>query len=223
MVEGEVLLAEALSEARFRPYLTECGGDRAQALRLYAWNGEAGRAFHGIIGDLEIVLRNRLHVRLVERYGREDWWSAQHVRLSTTSNRQIRKAQETLRRRLAGCYGADDMVAELTFGFWTGLLGTAANYRFQFWQPALRHCFQGYHGPQGRLKEQFESVRYLRNRIAHYERIYHRDLQADYLTCLRLLRYLSPEAALRHEKWSQVPEALARRESVLSGSEEVRL
>ncbi|MEU2406807.1 hypothetical protein ABZ609_21185 [Streptomyces rubiginosohelvolus] len=214
---------EAISQQRFQPYLDDCKGDQAAALRLYAWDGEIARAFHGPLRDLEVSLRNRLHRQLVGRYGRDDWWHAPRVRLSRVSENQVLDAEESLQRKRGNRFGPDDMVAKLMFGFWVGLLGTSSNYEYQFWQPALRHCFRGYTGRRGPLQKEFESVRLFRNRIAHHERICHRSLEDDFRTVVELTRYLSPETAARHEKYSQVPDVLARRTRVLCGDEEIRL
>ncbi|MEU8628350.1 hypothetical protein [Streptomyces sp. NPDC048669] len=213
---------EAISQQRFKPYLDDCRGDRAAALRLYAWDGEIARAFHSPLRDLEVSLRNRLHRRLVDRYRRDDWWHAPRVQLSDVSEKQVLSAEKGLRKR-GRRVGPDDMVAKLTFGFWVGLLGRSNNYEYQFWQPALRHCFRDYEGQRGPLQREFESVRLFRNRIAHHERICHRRLEDDFRTVVELTRYLSPETAARHEKYSQVPEVLARRARVLCGDEEIRL
>ncbi|MFJ2114956.1 MULTISPECIES: hypothetical protein [unclassified Streptomyces] len=218
------ILVEAISAARFQPYVDDCEGDQAAALRLYAWDGEISRAFQGSLRDLEVSLRNRLHRQLVGRYGREDWWNSPRVRLSYASEDQVRSAEESLHGRYGDDFGPDDMVAKLMFGFWVGLLGRSHNYEFQFWSPALRHCFRGYTGRRAPLQERFETVRLLRNRIAHHERICHRRrLDEDFRAVVTLMSYLSPEMAALHDKYSQVPQVLARRARVLSGEEEIRL
>ncbi|MEV5376786.1 hypothetical protein AB0L26_12560 [Streptomyces nondiastaticus] len=218
----EERLVSAISEERFQPFLEECEGDRTVALRLYAWEGEAARALQSPLRDLEVSLRNRLHVQLGGRYGREDWWNVGRVRLTSWAMDRIRDAEDDLAERRQSS-SAGDVVAKLPFAFWVSLLGKTGNYEMQFWHPSLRHCFRDHRGGRGVLHGQFDRMRTLRNRIAHHERISHRHLDQDFRSAISLLRHLSPEMADLHEKYSQVPQVLARKAKVLSGEEEIRL
>jgi hypothetical protein len=221
----EERLMEAISEARLQPFLRACGGDRTLALRLYAWDGEAARALQGPLRDLEVSLRNVLHRQLGGRYGRVDWWNTQRAKPNQWAMDKIHDAEDDLGERRRSC-GPDDIVAQLPFGFWVGLLGKGGkggNYEMRYWNPSLRHCFRAHQGGRVVLHKKFEYMRTLRNRIAHHERIFHRHLDEDFASALTLMRYLSPEMAALHDKYSQVPEVLARRARVLSGEEEIRL
>lgn len=224
VLEDEIKpLVDAISAERFQPFLTDCDGDAATALRLYAWDGEVSRAFLGPLRDLEVTLRNALHARMAGRYGRPDWWNSPRARLNNKGTAQVRDARTALEKELGQRISADDMVAKLPLGFWVGLLGRGDNYEMRFWYPALRHAFPGYDGNRGALQKQLDYVRRFRNRIGHHERVCHRHLQADYRTVLTLTRYLSPQVADRQERFSQVPEVLARRRKVLSGQLPPRL
>ncbi|MFD2420984.1 hypothetical protein [Amycolatopsis pigmentata] len=57
-------IGDAISEARFAPYLAECGDDRATAWRLYVWNIAISMAFYPLLHFPEITLRNALHREL---------------------------------------------------------------------------------------------------------------------------------------------------------------
>jgi hypothetical protein len=82
---------------------------------------------------------------------------------------------------------AGHVVAELSFGFWTGLL--ANRYHARLWEPALRRSFPLL--PPGvtrrSLHRRVESVRRLRNRVAHHEPVFGRDLAGDHRDILELL------------------------------------
>ncbi|MFD6344442.1 hypothetical protein ACFWF9_06915 [Streptomyces roseolus] len=213
-------LVEAISPERFQPFLAACDGNAARALRLYAWDAEAARALHSPLRDLEVSLRNRLHRQLVGKFGQADWW---HIRQPNSyALADIRSAEEQLKER-GRPYGASDIVAKLPFGFWVALLsrGGRGNYEMRYWNPALRHCFQG-HGREA-LHQRLDRMRTLRNRIAHHERIEHRHLDQDFRTAIDLMRLVAPELAARHDKYSQVPAVLARKARVLSGQEEIVL
>jgi hypothetical protein len=216
-------IVDAISAERFQPFLDECGGDPLVALRLYYWDGEASRAFLSTLRDFEVAMRNSFHSRLAGRYSRADWWDSPRVQLTSKGVQQVRSAQLALRQELGAGVAPGDMVAKLTLGFWVGLTGRGQNYEMQFWNPALRHAFRGYRGRRGALQQQLDHVRRFRNRIGHHERICHRHLEKDFETLLQLMEYVSPEKATLHRQFSQIPEVLARKPLVLTGTEPVRL
>ncbi|MFF8385585.1 hypothetical protein ACF053_18325 [Streptomyces kanasensis] len=223
--EDDRLIA-AISPERFRPFLCECDGDRNRALRLYAWDSEVARALQSPLRDLEVSLRNRLHRQLAGRHGQEAWWDVPKARPNYKGQDMLDRAMETLEnRRPRRPFGPCDVVAQLPFGFWVGLLGRGGrdNYEMKYWNSSLRHVFREHRGGRSDLYEKFQFMLTLRNRIAHHESVFQRHLERDLKTALVLLRYVSPEMADRHEKYGQVPEVLARREAVLSGREPLRL
>jgi hypothetical protein len=218
----EEQLVAAISPERLQPFLDACRGDVVVALRLYAWDGEAARALHSPLRDLEVSLRNRLHRQLSGKFQQADWWNLTRARPNDYGMGEVRRAEDDLAER-GRRFGPSDVVAKLPFGFWVALLsrGGSGNYEMKYWYPSLRHCFRG-HGRDA-LYQRFNRMRTLRNRIAHHERIEHRHLEQDFRTAVDLIRLVAPELAARHEKYSQVPTVLARKSRVLSGEEEVVL
>jgi hypothetical protein len=85
---------------------------------------------------------------------------------------------------------ADDMVAELSFGFWVSLVSSV--YDRSLWVPYLHRAFPGYRGPRRRLHDELHTMLLFRNRIMHHEPIHYRHLDADHRTLVRALAYLSP-------------------------------
>lgn len=103
------------------------------------------------------------------------------------------------------------VVAELSFGFWVGLLGPGRNYEMVLWRPALRHAFGSHRVVRKDLHRTLNRLRVLRNRLAHAEPVFQRDLAADYADILRLLKVLSETAARRLRATCRVGEALSGR------------
>lgn len=70
---------------------------------------------------------------------------------------------------------AGDVVAELKFAFWVGLLGK--QYDTTLWRTAL---YKGFQKGAGRKRSdvhgRFNMLRRFRNRVAHHEPIFKRDL-----------------------------------------------
>jgi len=54
----EEWIGGVLSQARFGPYLAECGGDAAAAWRRYILNISISMAFYPLLHFAEIALRN---------------------------------------------------------------------------------------------------------------------------------------------------------------------
>lgn len=189
----------ALSPERLHPYLDAAGGDRQSALRLYLWNTAVSAAFYGPLQGLEVVLRNAIHRQLVERYGAA-WYTNLDTDLDRGALGRIRQAMADLTRD-----GPSEdiplILATLSFGFWVSLLGSGgrlesgrkANYEMTLWRPALRQVFahcakltrRQAHGPLNEL-------RILRNRIAHHEPIFARNLPAYHAQILEVMGWISP-------------------------------
>ena len=85
-------IRDALSPARFAPYLAKTAGDMTAAIRLYWWNVEISAAFYTPLHCLEIALRNALHQRLTIKFKRTDWWIV--APLHKNGPRMVKEAQE---------------------------------------------------------------------------------------------------------------------------------
>jgi hypothetical protein len=145
------VLRDVISAQRLAPYEQAAGGDMSVGWRLYAWNIEVSAAFHGLLGCLEIALRNAMHVRLVAHFGRDDWWHAPTATLHWLTRQKITNAETQIARRRQ-TPDADRVVTELSLGFWVSLLGPGDQYELRLWRPALHLAFPGYHGPRRPLR-----------------------------------------------------------------------
>jgi hypothetical protein len=185
------------------------------AERLYWWNVEISAAFYGPLHCLEVTLRNALHSQLRQRYEQADWWT--NAPLSPSGVRAVEEARGKCQRRKDRTTGADDVVAQLSFGFWVSLLSAGARYDRLLWVPALHRAFPHYSGRRDVLHDNLLSMVLLRNRIMHHEPIHHRDLAADHRKVYRLLGYISPDSAKHALRMDRVAVVLARRRDVCNG------
>lgn len=195
-----------LSEARFRPYFV-AAGSVAAAIELYWWNVAVSEAFYAPLNLLEVALRNALHGELRRRYAQADWWTS--AELGDHSRLKMDQAIAKCRSRTGGLCCPDDVVAELSFGFWTSLL--ARPYDRKLWVPTLHRAFPYYRGPRRQLHDWLLSVVLFRNRIAHHEHVYTRDLTADLAKIRRLLGYLSAELVVQMDGVCRVTAVLSER------------
>lgn len=202
-------IREVLSIPRFAPYLARTNGDVEAAIRLYWWNVEISAAFYTPLHCLELGLRNAMHAQLYEYFGSEDWWTT--APLNDNGKRIVSAAAQKIIGRGVRRYCADDVVAELPFGFWVSLVSRGAAYDRTLWVPALHRAFPFYKGRRQLLHDHLQAMVLFRNRIMHYEPVHHRDLRADHAKIYRLLGYVSPQMVKELDALDRVSEVLDRR------------
>jgi hypothetical protein len=201
-----------LSAARMTPYLSAVGRDRDGALDLYLWNLKISGAFYVDLSTTEVVLRNAIDGALQSRFGRGRSWF-DNVRLNQSGTDHLNAA--TTRVRVAGHGTHDDVVAQLSFGFWRSLL--TRYYRATLW-PAIRPVFLADPSrqsprPEG-IFQMVDQLGYLRNRIAHHETIFRRDLKRQHQVLLDLTGSISLDARRWIEDGSEVTNILANKPAI---------
>lgn len=211
--------------ARVAPYLAACNGDIPRARRLYVWNIEISAAFWGPISIVEIAFRNAVHRALASHIGRPDWWNA-----TTMHKPDVAKAHEeerrlrNQRRRLP--HGAplmhDDVVAALSFGFWSSIIDGPSNAFEQnrFWHTCLHHAFPYWKakpGTRGRkdFVRRVELLRKFRNRVAHHEPLHRRDLEKDHRSLIEMASFIDSDLGQFIHEHSRVEHILDRRDQAL--------
>ena len=192
MIEAEHV-EEALSLERFGRYLAWANGDRARALDLYALNMRLSEALYTPLQMLEVALRNRIHAVLSASV-QPRWFEAPGFLAVPHQNEQVAEALADLTRERKEPT-AGRVVAALTFSFWTTMLGTPYENR---WQTDLHRIGRRDDGKGLRRKDlsgPLTPIRLLRNRIAHHEPILAWDLPKHHDAMLRITGWLSPAAA----------------------------
>ncbi len=205
---------QAVSAERLGPYLTATAGNRGLALNVYEWNSAAAAGFHRLLEQLEIALRNAVHRELAALAGQVTWWDSSAITLINPGAAMLREAQTRVAQRdPTRKPAAGDIVAALSFGFWVSLFsgGKSANYEMTLWRPGLRHAVPGFAGTRADLHLRLDSLRLLRNRVAHHEPIFRRHLAADHASVLGLLGDISPGFAGWVTGFDDIPTILARR------------
>lgn len=194
------------SSERLAPYYALAGGDKELGLKLYGWNSALSQALYSPLQGLEVTLRNGISDRLRSAYG-ATWFElnpgpALHYPLPD----MLLKVRMGLGRH-GSVPDHGRVVAELNWGFWTGIL--AKRYE-QLWRTHFRQVFQA-EGPLTRAQifQPLDDLRRLRNRIAHHEPILNRNISADYASILSLIRYICPTTASWVDDQSSVMSVLA--------------
>lgn len=182
-------LVHILSADRFSTYLLWAEGDVALGERLYTYNVQLSADCYGSLHMLEVALRNKVDEALTLAYGAG--WLYSHAVLSDTYQQGcVTSAHQTL---LRGGKAAthSQMVAELSFGFWSSVFGRSSNH---LWI-TLRPIFQIQSLKRATVSQKLRDLRRLRNRIAHYEPILAQPIAALHQDILNLTAWLSVDAA----------------------------
>lgn len=154
----------AISRARLSKYLTASEGNLQVALDLYERNTILSEALYTPLQSLEVTLRNKVRGEMSARYGR-DWLTSGVAPLSGGSRLQLAEGQGSRAR------SADELVADLSFSFWVGLLGQS--YDHSLWRQALHRAFaQGGGRPRKVVHNRLNAIRRFRNRVAHHEPVF---------------------------------------------------
>jgi hypothetical protein len=206
-------LERSLSRERLSTYLTAVGGDHAAALRLYVWNTRISAALYGPLQALEIIIRNAFHRELSAVYG-PAWYDSARVPLTAGALARVVDAKGAV-GRAGRPLDPPRIVAELSFGFWERLLTHgprgSGNYEMALWRPALYRAFPHSRRRRADVHKPLPGLRDLRNRIAHHEPIFNRDLAVEYQTILDVIGWMCTETRDWVTHHSEVLTVLARR------------
>lgn len=128
---------------------------------------------------LEIITRNYFNGMLVNSFGIQ-WYENKKIEFEYMQEKYLVDAKATLINEKK-IVTLDNIIASLSFGFWTGLLGP--KYETKLWRNCLYHSFKNKPKPFVRKNThcEFNLIRLLRNRIAHHEPILRVDLPQHYL------------------------------------------
>ncbi len=182
-------IQRTLSSDRLRPYHHSVGGNLELAVRLYEQNTLLSESLYGILQGLEVAFRNTTHSQLAADYGRAEWYDV--LKLEPEQRAMLRNAKETLKKE-GKALDAGRVVAELSFGFWTGLTGPKYDV---LWRNHLVKIFPRRPVQRAQVQARLNSIRKLRNRVAHHEPILSRPLQKDVNQIFDTISWMSPITA----------------------------
>lgn len=172
------------------------GGTDEDMMVNYLWNLALSEALYPALGAMEVALRNSIHAAATSRY-RTDLWFELPDLLQPGQLAAVRNARDGLIQR-GKDPSADRIVAELHLGFWTTILSRP--YHPKFWNPnrgaMLKTVFPRLPIPLRQrhlVHRRYNDLRFLRNRVFHYEPIWNRsDLPAEHARLLETIGWISP-------------------------------
>lgn len=201
-----------LSPARLSPYFEVCGRDPELALDLYLWNVGLCQVLVADFSHFEVALRNAYDRTLCVNWNGRDYWLLDDSSPVRTPIMRLSKSKQLLDVNVANrkaisqaqnrCYdpsNPNQVISNLMMGFWSHL--TDRSRERDLWIPYLHNAW-----PIGidraELHQTISAINKVRNRVAHNERLFNPKSDAFLpavvdANLIRLLHYLSPEAAWR--------------------------
>ena len=185
-------IEKSISQERLAVYKAD-GASNEVALARYIYNIELSKSLYPIINIFEVTLRNSIDRALTEFFNMADWNNI--IPLTQTEEIMINEAKIKMAQRDKK-FSHGRLVSELTLGFWVALMGRKYNtQKFQFF--IIKNIFHGCSSEQkstAAVQKNLTEIRFLRNRIAHHERILHwTDLEQKHDLILNFIRWMSQE------------------------------
>ncbi len=222
----------SISKNRLATYKDRIGvATDEQSLGLYLWNKKLCGVFFPVLQLLEISLRNAIHLgyieyqkkqilalgppppnlnTLLDRAWFKTFFDANHAQ-HKESYKQIQLAEQAL-LKMGRTADIDQIIAKLSFGFWTHLCSKRHNNSntdsLMLWPTIRDEVFPA--AKRGtnylsmkEIQETLAQINDIRNRIAHHEPIWHAthlyDLPAfinklirDFEKCLNVIGWINP-------------------------------
>ena len=213
-----------LSRQRFNRYLIAAGNSNDRSKRLYAANIRLAQAFHPVLSQFEVVLRNTLNNVLVTHFGDTDWIINQkngfmrHPSLASSQyflRSCVQKSEDKLRRRSIPVTPGK-IISDQMFGFWIaffiphhyGLVGGQPIYVFTH-KPAAEN--------RSSIHGKLETIKSYRNRMNHCEPLC---FNANNIDCTEamairtilydLVRWIDPQLVLYFESIDTIQTKIAQ-------------
>jgi hypothetical protein len=194
-----------ISAPRFATYLRARQNDRERALALYHWNLMLSAAFVVPLQVCEVAVRNGV-VEAIEKLHGPNWpWSNGFLRSLPKPRKATNYSPEINLRTVASQQPtAGKVVAELNFAFWATIFTVGQDARL--WMPHFRAVFPGapltlgISAARAKAYDDLQAIRRLRNRIAHHEPVFARDIAAEYNRLHGMVSWRSPVAAAWMDK-----------------------
>ena len=194
----------SISIDRMQRYISKCNGSEDNALTLYGFNMKLCEAFYTPLHCAEVTLRNHLHNVMAEKYA-SGWMTNGGPVLDTSEQDKINEAIRE-RERHSKASDPPGLVSEIKFSFWVGLLGPG--YDNTLWRSALHKAFKA-QSPSLKRKTvhgRFNMIRRFRNRVAHHEPIWSKDLKRTNAEIVDAISWMCPDKASWTASHSRVDE-----------------
>jgi hypothetical protein len=190
-------LPDIFSAPRFATYLAAKNANRVEALQLYKWNLDVSCAFFAPLQVCEVSIRNAISEAIELTY-KSNWPYEKSFEIALPHPHKAYSPRGNILKH-RGQPTAGKVIAELKFMFWESMF--TKRHDKTIWNHHLRTVLPNM-DPDKTVQElrteaykTLESIRLLRNRIAHHEPIFRRDIQTEYDRIKKVVGWRSTVAA----------------------------
>jgi len=165
-----------LSGPRYNRYLIATTNNKIRAQRLYTANIRLAQAFHPVLTQFEVVIRNSLNIKLSTYFGDPDWIINQktgfmrnptlrmsHFFLKTC----VQKTENKLTRRSIPITSGK-IISDQTFGFWLAFF-LGHHYSLVGGQPIHIFAYKPAIEDRASIYSKLDEIKNFRNRVNHCE------------------------------------------------------
>ncbi|UVF22793.1 Abi family protein (plasmid) [Microvirga terrae] len=174
----------SISEPRFATYLEKAGNHEEYALALYLYNARVAKAFLYPLSVVEVTLRNAVDEILVRKFG-TSWHREDAFRNQTLTPEGLATLDKAIQRAGQNS-GRDQVVATLTFDFWSNLFRSEYG---NLWRTTVNIAFPNLvHGESRQdIQNLVKPINAFRNRVAHHEPVLDMNVTDIYAKTVRLV------------------------------------
>ncbi len=229
-------LEDSISKSRLSTY-KKADYSELQTITDYVLNAKISQNFYFLLQNLEVTLRNAVYSGYKKRYNNQDFF---YLHETNSFNRYQSKKEIHSRecwKMLCGVkyklrhlphISDGKIIAELNFGFWTELLtSTDAKYT-TIWRTIFSDVFPSYQvqasidRDKNLIAAKIDDIRNFRNRIFHYEPIYHQNnLEEKHKEIFEILGWLNNDMKILNEMFDEFKNIEKERERIFNKLEEV--
>ena len=164
------------STPRYNRYLNATDNNYERAEKLYNANIKLAQAFHPILSQFEVVLRNSLNIKLSQHFKDPDWIINQKagfmrdnsLRSSHYLLRSCVKKTETKFERRRTVLTSGKIISDQTFGFWLAFF-LAHHYTLVGGQPIQIFAHKPVTENRASIYDKLDNIKSFRNRVNHCE------------------------------------------------------
>ncbi|HEX4139367.1 MAG TPA: hypothetical protein VHY09_03400 [Candidatus Methylacidiphilales bacterium] len=185
-------LQRALSAKRLESYRPP-GASNEKTVQMYLWNAAISEALFPMLQQLEVAFRNTLHQSIGTAWNDSHWLMNGLSILDLREVEKVRDSKLSLQRQMKPVT-EDDLVGELSFGFWTSLTDSRYDRHWpRFIKNAFPHCINSMR-TRDEISSRANKLRKLRNAVFHHHSIWHwSNLEQHHRDGFALISWISPE------------------------------
>jgi hypothetical protein len=162
----------SLSRERLLPFREKYSSDY-EVFKSYCWNIQLSQSLYPLLHFPEVSLRNAIHSAGCVYFKKKEWIQDEKIIFDPRDIKDISMAISRFPEGKQKAFYPGDLVAALTFGFWSGLL--KKEYEVLLWHPLIEKVFPNCpsrHRTRKNISIILNNIRKLRNRVFHHEPIY---------------------------------------------------